>query len=194
MEKIMKPKPSLLKRTATFICVYYVIFCIFGFFLRKSLPQEIDTEILFHFLAIGAALPVAILFIVSTFVKIIQIQKDIAYTKVKKVFHSSLCICVILVGTWVGFTKGVLPALDLFYLNAPQTVVLYNAQLSHNNDFSRFEIQGQDQHQNPQSYKLTAALLRNFPLQKGQLTLPGETIQLKYYLFTDFVVSIENIS
>lgn len=101
---------------------------------------------------------------------------------------------MILVGTWVGFTKGVLPALDLFYLNAPQTVVLYNAQLSHNNDFSRFEIQGQDQHQNPQSYKLTAALLRNFPLQKGQLTLPGETIQLKYYPFTDFVVSIENIS
>ncbi|WP_300398948.1 hypothetical protein [Faecalicoccus sp.] len=162
--------------------------------MRKSLPQGIDTEILFHFLAIGVALPVAILFIVSTFAKIIQIQKDIAYTKVKKVFHSSLCICVILVGTWVGFTKGVLPALDLFYLNAPQTVVLYNAQLSHNNDFSRFEIQGQDQHQNPQSYKLTAALLRNFPLQKGQLTLPGETIQLKYYPFTDFVVSIENIS
>lgn len=190
----MKPKPSLLKRTTAIICVYYVIFCIFGFFLRKSLPQGIDTEILFHFLTIGAALPVAILFIVSAFVKIIQVQKEIAYTKVKKVFHSSLCICVILVGAWVGFTKGVLPALDLFYLNVPKTVVLYDAQLSHNHDFSHFEIQGQDQHQNPQSYKLTAALLRNFPLQKGQLTLPGETIRLEYYPFTGFVVSIENIS
>lgn len=190
----MKPKPSLLKRKATFICVYYVIFCIFGFFLRKSLPQEIDTEILFHFLAIGAALPVAILFIVSTFAKIIQIQKDIAYTKVKKVVHSALCLCIILLGAWAGFTKGILPALDLFYLQDPQTVILYDAQLSHSQDFSRFTIQGQDKHKKTRSFKLETTLLMNLPLQKGQITLPGETIQLEYYPFTGFVVSLENIS
>ena len=34
----------------------------------------------------------------------------------------------------------------------------------------------------------------HLPVQKGQITLPGETIQLKYYPFTGFVVSLENIS
>ena len=88
----MKPKPFLMKWITISICVYYLLFCILIFFLRQSLSPGIDTDILFHFLTIAAVLPAAIWFMINAFAKIIQIQKDIAYTKVKKVFHSSLCI------------------------------------------------------------------------------------------------------
>ena len=190
----MKPKPFLMKWITISICVYYLLFCILDFFLRQSLSPGIDTDILFHFLTIAAVLPAAIWFMINAFAKIIQIQKDIAYTKVKKVVHSALCFCVILLGAWAGFTKGILPAFDFFYLQDPQTVILYDAQLSHSQDFSRFTIQGQDKHQKTQNFKLKSTLLMHLPVQKGQITLPGETIQLKYYPFTGFVVSLENIS
>ena len=190
----MNPKPPLMKRMTIFICIYYFLFCILDFFLRQSLSPGIDTDILFHFLTIATVLPAAIWFMINAFAKIIQIQKDIAYTKVKKVVHSALCFCVILLGAWAGFTKGILPALDYFYLQDPHTVILYDAQLSHSQDFSRFAIQGQDKHQETQSFKLKSTLLMHLPVQKGQITLPGETIQLKYYPFTGFVISLENIS
>ena len=84
----MKPKPPLMKRMTIFICIYYFLFCILDFFLRQSLSPGIDTDILFHFLTIAAVLPAAIWFYDKTCplakAKIIQIQKDIAYTKVKK--------------------------------------------------------------------------------------------------------------
>lgn len=190
----MKPKPFLMKWITISICVYYLLFCILDFFLRQSLSPGIDTDILFHFLTIAAVLPAAIWFMINAFAKIIQIQKDIAYTKVKKVVHSALCLCIILLGAWAGFTKGILPALDFFYLQDPQTVILYDAQLSHSQDFSHFALQGQDKHKKTRSFKLETTLLMNLPLQKGQITLPGETIQLEYYPFTGFVVSLENIS